>query len=88
MIDKEWKPRRIVSNKLKCLKCGDVMESTHRHDFKMCSCRSCFIDGGHDYVRVGGNPGDFVLMTEYEDEETGEREVVGNEQLFNYEEEN
>lgn len=46
--------------KIKCLKCGDVLESRHRHDFKMCSCGSCYIDGGNDpYVRVGGNPEDY-----------------------------
>lgn len=41
--------------KIKCLKCGDVIESMHRHDFKRCSCGNIFVDGGEDYFRFGGN---------------------------------
>lgn len=46
---------KIITNKLKCLKCGDIIESKHRHDFNMCSCESIFVDGGTDYMRRGGN---------------------------------
>ena len=52
----EYKRRKIKRNAIKCLKCGDIIESKYRHDFKMCSCESCFVDGGHDYVRVGVIP--------------------------------
>lgn len=65
----EYKRPKIKRNAIKCLKCGDIIESKSRHDFKMCSCGSCFVDGGHEYVRVGGNPGDFEWLTEYEDEQ-------------------
>jgi hypothetical protein len=41
--------------KLKCLKCGDIIESKYRHDFVWCKCKTCFIDGGKDYTRVGYN---------------------------------
>ncbi len=41
--------------KIKCLKCGDIIESMFRHDFRWCSCRNIFIDGGNDYLRYGGN---------------------------------
>ena len=40
--------------KIKCLKCNDVIESLHRHDFKWCKCGNIFIDGGKDYYRYGG----------------------------------
>ena len=40
--------KRLVRNRIKCLKCGDIIESTYRHDFVMCSCGACFVDGGHD----------------------------------------
>ncbi|MDO5569512.1 MAG: hypothetical protein Q4G04_05345 [bacterium] len=43
--------KKIKFNRIKCKKCGDVIESTHRHDFKWCSCKSVAIDGGHDYLR-------------------------------------
>lgn len=39
--------------KARCLNCGDVIESKLRHDFKQCSCESCFVDGGNDYGRLG-----------------------------------
>lgn len=38
---------------LKCPKCGDEIYSMHRHDFRYCKCRYCFIDGGRDYLRAG-----------------------------------
>lgn len=40
--------------KIKCLECGDVITSSHRHDMIWCSCGGLFIDGGDDYCRVGG----------------------------------
>lgn len=40
--------------KIKCLQCGEVMHSTHRHDFQKCSCENgAFADGGYDYCRYG-----------------------------------
>ncbi len=49
----------IVINRIKCLKCGDVIESTSVHDFKWCSCGSCAVDGGHNYLRRVGNREDW-----------------------------
>lgn len=45
--------RRIVKNQAKCLKCGEVVESKSRHDFRKCKCGNVFVDGGRDYVRHG-----------------------------------
>ena len=62
------KQPRVLRNALRCKKCGDTIESKHRHDFKWCSCRSVFTDGGLDYIRRGG---DFSLMedlSEFEEE--------------------
>ena len=42
-------------NAIKCLKCGDIIYSRSRHDFHWCSCESCAIDGGFDYIRITGN---------------------------------
>jgi hypothetical protein len=44
---------KIVRNRAKCLDCGDIVESTHRHDFVACSCGAMFVDGGKDYLRRG-----------------------------------
>jgi hypothetical protein len=40
---------------IQCLKCGDIIYSCAGHDFHSCSCESVYIDGGFDYIRVGGN---------------------------------
>lgn len=41
----------IVKNMVKCKKCGDIIESTYRHDFVTCSCGEVSVDGGHAYLR-------------------------------------
>ena len=46
---------KIRRNAIKCKKCGDIIESKTTHDFKFCTCRSCAVDGGHDYLRRCGN---------------------------------
>lgn len=61
--------KKLIHNRIKCLKCGDIIESTHRHDWVQCSCGACFVDGGHDYMRIGGNIEDWEDMSEWETEE-------------------
>lgn len=58
--------QKIISNKIKCNKCGDIIESFNRHDFKFCSCQSVAVDGGHDYLRRCGNMGDWEDLSEIE----------------------
>ena len=58
--------RKIIRNAAKCLKCNDVVESKHVHDFRFCKCQSIFVDGGKDYIRRGGNVSDMLDLTEYE----------------------
>ena len=41
----------IIKNAIRCNICGDEIESKYRHDFVECSCGSCAVDGGHDYLR-------------------------------------
>lgn len=37
-----------------CPLCKEFIWSKNRHDFKICSCGSIFIDGGQkDYIRLG-----------------------------------
>ena len=59
---------KLVRNAVRCLKCGDVVESKHRHDFQICSCRSVFTDGGTDYIRRGGDINEMELLDEFEEE--------------------
>jgi hypothetical protein len=39
---------------IRCAKCHDVIQSMYRHDFKFCECGAIFVDGGNDYLRMGG----------------------------------
>ena len=47
---------------IRCKKCGDVIESKYRHDWVSCSCGACFVDGGYDYCRIGGNFEDIEVL--------------------------
>lgn len=47
--------QELTCNKAKCLKCLDIIESKHVHDFVQCSCGSIFVDGGLEYIRRGGD---------------------------------
>lgn len=47
--------RKIVKNKIKCKKCGDIIESVSVNDFKFCKCGAVAVDGGFDYLRRCGN---------------------------------
>ena len=45
------KYKKVMVNKAKCKKCGEILESKFNHDFKTCSCKSLSVDGGLDYIR-------------------------------------
>ena len=64
------KNSKTIHNRIKCLKCGDIIESEYRHDFKTCSCGACAVDGGRDYLRRCGNPDDWQGMSEIIAEDT------------------
>lgn len=57
---------KIITNKAKCTRCGDVIESKHRHDWVSCKCGAIFVDGGKDYLRRGFEKlSDIVDLSEY-----------------------
>ena len=43
--------KRIIKNAIQCKLCGDIIESTYRHEYVQCKCGACAVDGGHDYLR-------------------------------------
>ena len=45
------KPKETIKNIAKCLLCGDIVESKHRHDFVTCKCGNLSVDGGKDYFK-------------------------------------
>jgi hypothetical protein len=64
---------KIVKNAAQCAKCDSIVESKHRHDFVSCKCGAIFVDGGHEYLRSGGNLEDFISLSEsVEDDVTDE----------------
>lgn len=40
---------------IRCKNCGDIIYSRCVHDMRWCSCHSCAIDGGREYVRIAGD---------------------------------
>lgn len=58
--------KKLIRNRIKCLKCGDIIESKSRHDWVQCTCGACYVDGGHDYMRIGGNKEDWEDLSEWE----------------------
>lgn len=57
---------KIMVNKIRCKKCGDVIESKSVHDFKFCKCESVAVDGGYNYLRRLGEPENWEDLSEYE----------------------
>lgn len=59
--------RKLKRNRIRCKLCGDIIESKSVHDFQQCSCGKCFVDGGTDYMRVGGYPDNIEDLSEWEE---------------------
>lgn len=55
--------KKLVLNMGRCRKCKRVLISVSVHDFRSCECGS-FVDGGHDYMRRGGDIEDFSVFLE------------------------
>lgn len=65
--------RKIKSNKIRCRKCGEIIESVSVHDFKFCKCGAVAVDGGHEYLRRCGSLENFEEWSEYESDATEDR---------------
>lgn len=59
---------KIKRNAFRCKQCGLVVESKTVHDFQECRCGN-FTDGGHEYIRRGGDFDAMEDLSEYEEEE-------------------
>lgn len=56
---------KIITNKIQCKHCGDIIESTYTHDWKECSCGRVSVDGGHEYMkRSFKEEGDYIELSE------------------------
>lgn len=45
--------------KIKCKKCGSIIEGDKKGHLIFCECKSCYIDETPYYCRIGGNREDF-----------------------------
>jgi len=63
--------RKILSNKIRCKFCNDIIESTHVHDYVECKCGKVSVDGGKDYLRRS-YPSGHLPQNSYEDLSTFE----------------
>lgn len=60
----------IRVNAAKCKKCGEVIVSDHRHDYKTCSCGNLSVDGGSWYAKrcfKGGDDSFENMIESYKD---------------------
>lgn len=59
--------KKLIRNRAKCLKCGDMIESVQVHQMVQCSCRNIYVDGGLDYCHHGWEDEKYYLnLSEYE----------------------
>ena len=61
------KKEEIISNKIKCKKCRDVIESKNTNDYKKCSCGAVAVDGGKDYLKRIGSEEDYKKEKNYQE---------------------
>ena len=57
------KKEEIISNKIKCKKCGNIIESKSTNDLKRCSCGAVAVDGGTEYLKRIGNEEDYEELS-------------------------
>lgn len=57
------KKEKIISNKIKCKKFGDIIESKSTNDYKRCSCGAVAVDGGKDYLKRIGSEEDYEELS-------------------------
>lgn len=59
-------PKEIRRNAVQCRICGDVLVSSHTHDFVTCKCGHCSVDGGRDYLkRICCSKDGFIELSEF-----------------------
>ena len=61
--------KNILINKARCKRCGDILISEHRYDFKQCKCKAISVDGGTYYIRRVGKLEYVEELSEYEEDD-------------------
>ncbi len=71
-MGKERYPK-LTRNAVRCLRCGDVIESKTVHEWVRCSCGAVGVDGGLDYRRRTGFESDMEELSEFDDESRNDK---------------
>ena len=82
--EKKMKTKLLLHNRIKCKKCGDIVESKYTHDYVFCSCGVCAADGGLDYLKRSGDLKDWEDLSEYNEVEITPKYKVGDVVIFDY----
>lgn len=56
---------KIITNRIQCKNCHDIIESHYRHDYALCSCRRVGVDGGKSYLKRIGRKDNYVELSEF-----------------------
>lgn len=62
---------KIISNKIQCKHCGEIIESKHIHEFVTCKCETCSVDGGHYHLSrsyKNSPEEDYIELSEVEED--------------------
>lgn len=57
--------QKLIRNRIRCQRCGEIIESRSIHDFSTCRCGAVSVDGGLVYPRRLGD--DYEELAEYEE---------------------
>lgn len=67
--------KKIISNKIKCKNCGNIIESKTLNDYQKCLCGQVAVDGGLDYLkRTFKNDNDYEELSEIFDTDDKRKE--------------
>ena len=63
--------KKLIRNAIQCNFCGEVIESTHRHDYVKCSCGRVAVDGGLASARrtFMGTKDDYTELAVFEEDD-------------------
>ncbi len=62
---------KIISNKIQCKHCRQIIESKGIHEFVTCKCETCSVDGGHYHLSrsyKNSPEEDFIELSEVEED--------------------
>jgi len=60
--------KKILTNSITCLVCGEVLFSEFTHDFNYCFCGKVAIDGGKEYLKRVGDKRNFKENSTFDDD--------------------